>query len=64
MIGSYVGPFYYIYQAVEIRFTFYIIFIIKLSQIHYLLRFFTIHLIRNIIQRRFIFRSVNILTKI
>jgi hypothetical protein len=34
MIGSHVGPFYYIYQVVEISFTFYIIYITKLSQIN------------------------------
>jgi hypothetical protein len=40
MIESYVGPFYRLYKVVEINVTFYVIYIIKLSLIHYLLRFF------------------------
>jgi hypothetical protein len=40
MIGSHVGLFYHLYQATEISFKFYIIYINKLRQIHYFLRFF------------------------
>jgi hypothetical protein len=54
MIESHVDSFYHQYQVAEISFIFYIIYIIKLSRIHYLLRvFFTIRRIRNIIRIRF-----------
>jgi hypothetical protein len=53
MIGSHMSLFYHLYPVAEISFAFYIIYIIKLSWIHYLLRFFIICLIRNIIQRWF-----------
>jgi len=53
MLESHVDSFYHQYQVAEISFTFYIMCIIKLSRIHYLLRFFIICLIRNIIQRWF-----------
>jgi hypothetical protein len=40
MIESHVDSFYHQYQVAEISFIFYIIYIIKLSRIHYLLCFF------------------------
>jgi hypothetical protein len=58
LIGSHVGPFYYIYQVVEISFTFYIIYITKLSQIHYLLCFSQYVLLEISYEGSFIFRSV------
>jgi hypothetical protein len=39
MIGSYLGSFYHLYQVIEKSFTFCILYIVKLSRIHYLLRF-------------------------
>ena len=53
MIVSHVGLFYHLCQAAQISFKFYIMYIIKLRQIHYLLRFLTILLIRNITRRWF-----------
>jgi hypothetical protein len=53
MIVSHVGLFYHLCQAAQISFKLYIMYIIKLRQIHYLLRFLTILLIRNITRRWF-----------